>query len=330
MDMSFTTTCWASPVRHILFFGLLAALALLPFSYRRGAVSTGRAASMLAAPLLFFAVSSVAAALSYSYLEGGLWAGGARGPGSIAAGLAEVASVRLYGIYPAVFLAIVTSFLLARAAQPSQPHTSRSAAAVLTVTVCLLTCAALVAFKPIPRPHTFPALLLPSCIALLLALVLVLAGPRLWPGPASRRFALRGAGIILAILVAALLVTAYSREQWLRVAVGGAQPLVAAGSLALAAELDIVGRHKVAMNLKFLRTFWNPVFVVGLAILALGCGPLVLFGVLQEFGYFPENNGLGLGLPFWIAVWPALAFLIGGTVVAVKRADTRTGSGGAA
>jgi hypothetical protein len=84
------------------------------------------------------------------------------------------------------------------------------------------------------------------------------------------------------------------------------------------------------MNLKFLRAFWNPVFVVGLAILALGCGPLVVFGVLQAFGFFPENNGLGLGLLFWIAVWPALAFLIGGTVLAVKHADRRTGSGGAA
>jgi hypothetical protein len=83
------------------------------------------------------------------------------------------------------------------------------------------------------------------------------------------------------------------------------------------------------MNLRFLRAFWNPAFVVGLGILALGCGPLLVFGALQAFGYFPGNNGLGLGLLFWIAVWPALAFLIGGTVVAVKRADTRTGSGGA-
>ena len=53
-------------------------------------------------------------------------------------------------------------------------------------------------------------------------------------------------------------------------------------------------------------------------------------GQRVELKRFDIQDGLGLGLLCWIAVWPALAFLIGGTVVAVKHADTRTGSGGAA
>jgi hypothetical protein len=84
------------------------------------------------------------------------------------------------------------------------------------------------------------------------------------------------------------------------------------------------------MNLKFFRAFWNPAFIGGLAILAVGTGPLVVFGVLQQFGYFPGNNGLGLGLLFFFTVWPALAFIIGGVVVGVKRLDSSNRDGRAA
>ena len=47
---------------------------------------------------------------------------------------------------------------------------------------------------------------------------------------------------------------------------------------------------------------------IGLGCLALSVGPLVLFGVLQMVGFFPGNNGLGLGL--WMTFTAPFAFLI--------------------
>ena len=75
------------------------------------------------------------------------------------------------------------------------------------------------------------------------------------------------------------------------------------------------------MNTRFLRAFLNAPFIAGLAILVVGTGPLVLFGILQTFGFFPGNNGLGLGLLFFFSIWPALAFLIGGIAVGIRRVD---------
>jgi hypothetical protein len=83
-------------------------------------------------------------------------------------------------------------------------------------------------------------------------------------------------------------------------------------------------------TLKFLRAFWNPAFIVGLVILVLGCGPLIVFGILQDVGYFPRNNGLALGLLFFFTVWPALALIAVGVALGVKRVDASAGKGGAA
>ena len=80
-------------------------------------------------------------------------------------------------------------------------------------------------------------------------------------------------------------------------------------------------QHEMAVNWKFFRAFRNFPFVLGLVVLALGTGPLVVFGLLQELGYFPGNNGLGFGLLFFFSIWPALALIIGGVAVAVKRVD---------
>ena len=75
------------------------------------------------------------------------------------------------------------------------------------------------------------------------------------------------------------------------------------------------------MNWKLLRAFWNPAFIGGVALLALGSGPLLIFSLLQELGYFPGNTGLGLSLLFFITVWPSLALIIGGFVVGGKQVD---------
>jgi hypothetical protein len=84
------------------------------------------------------------------------------------------------------------------------------------------------------------------------------------------------------------------------------------------------------MNTKLARAFRNPAFIAGVALLLLGSGPLLVFCVLQEFGYFPGNNGLGLGLLFFFTVWPALALVAWGFTVAVRRVDAPAGKGDAA
>ncbi len=83
------------------------------------------------------------------------------------------------------------------------------------------------------------------------------------------------------------------------------------------------------MNLKFLRAFRNPAFIGGVVLLLLGGGPLVIFAILQEFGLFPGNNGLGFGLLFVFTLLPAGALIVGGCVVAVRRADGAGGKGAA-
>ena len=75
------------------------------------------------------------------------------------------------------------------------------------------------------------------------------------------------------------------------------------------------------MNLSFLRAFRNPAMIGGVALLVVSIGPLIIFGILQQFGYFPGNNGLGLGLWFFLTIWPALGFIIAGIVVGVKAVD---------
>jgi hypothetical protein len=84
------------------------------------------------------------------------------------------------------------------------------------------------------------------------------------------------------------------------------------------------------MNLKFLRAFWNAAFIGGLALLIVSSGPLIIFGILQQLGYFPGNNGLGLGLWFFLTIWPALGFLVAGVVIGVKHVDGSAGKGRAA
>jgi len=83
------------------------------------------------------------------------------------------------------------------------------------------------------------------------------------------------------------------------------------------------------MNWKVVHAFWNPPFIGGVALLALGSSPLLIFSLLQELGYFPGNTGLGFGLLFFITALPSLALIVGGVVVAVKRVDAGRGKGAA-
>jgi hypothetical protein len=79
------------------------------------------------------------------------------------------------------------------------------------------------------------------------------------------------------------------------------------------------------MNLKFLRAFWNPAFIGGAALFTLGASPLLVCGILQKFGYFPGSNLVGPGILFFLAACPAVALLIGGLVIGVRRVDATDG-----
>ena len=75
------------------------------------------------------------------------------------------------------------------------------------------------------------------------------------------------------------------------------------------------------MNRGFLKALRNPVFIAGVSLLVLGSGPLIIGGLLHEAGLVDIGNGLGFGLLFFFTIWPSLALICAGIVVAAKRDD---------
>jgi hypothetical protein len=75
---------------------------------------------------------------------------------------------------------------------------------------------------------------------------------------------------------------------------------------------------------RFLNGLNNFAFWVGILVLAMGSGPLLLFGFLQDKGLVaPGNNGLGFGLlMFFTFIFGAL-FVAGGIIEAFIRAVSR-------
>jgi hypothetical protein len=59
----------------------------------------------------------------------------------------------------------------------------------------------------------------------------------------------------------------------------------------------------------------------GLWVLALGCGPLLLFMVANAIGLVsdPDPNPVGLGLLFFVSIWPGAALVVAGFMLAVLR-----------
>ncbi|MBB6228187.1 hypothetical protein FHS79_002372 [Polymorphobacter multimanifer] len=58
----------------------------------------------------------------------------------------------------------------------------------------------------------------------------------------------------------------------------------------------------------------------GLWVLALGCGPLLLFMAAHVVGLTePNPNPVGLGMLFFVTVWPGVALVVAGLMLAVLR-----------
>ena len=59
---------------------------------------------------------------------------------------------------------------------------------------------------------------------------------------------------------------------------------------------------------------------LGLALLVLGCGPLLLFGLIFELGLMsdPDPNPMGLGLLAFLTFWPGLILTIIGLVRSLR------------
>jgi len=65
----------------------------------------------------------------------------------------------------------------------------------------------------------------------------------------------------------------------------------------------------------------NGLLRLGLWVLAIGCGPLLLFLGADAIGLVsdPDPNPVGLGMLFFISVWPGAAMLVAGLMLAVLR-----------
>jgi hypothetical protein len=60
----------------------------------------------------------------------------------------------------------------------------------------------------------------------------------------------------------------------------------------------------------------NRILKAGLLVLALGCGPLLLFGLVFQLGLMddPNPNPIGLGLLAFFSFWPGVILTIIGVV----------------
>jgi hypothetical protein len=67
---------------------------------------------------------------------------------------------------------------------------------------------------------------------------------------------------------------------------------------------------------KFSRLFW-----IGLALFALGTGPLLLIVVAAEIGLTsdPNPNPIGPGLLAFFTFWPAVILIVSGLVASALR-----------
>jgi hypothetical protein len=53
----------------------------------------------------------------------------------------------------------------------------------------------------------------------------------------------------------------------------------------------------------------------GLAVLALGCGPLLLVALAGGLGLVDDPNPIGLGMLAFASVWPGVGMLVAGGLV---------------
>jgi hypothetical protein len=177
MDMSITTTCWATPVRHLILVGLLLALPLAAVTYRRREFTRGRIIAALCAPLVALGIGTIAAAIEFRYIEAGMAAAGVQGKGAFWAAIADLHELRLWGIVPACAIATYALYYLWRFPR-TYPRVGLSPQ--VSVGTILLAYGASTLLSWHPRPTLRPSVisLALSVSATLLSVVLVVVAPR--------------------------------------------------------------------------------------------------------------------------------------------------------
>jgi hypothetical protein len=67
---------------------------------------------------------------------------------------------------------------------------------------------------------------------------------------------------------------------------------------------------------RFTKLFW-----IGVVIFAVGCGPLLVFGLFVALGLNkdPNPNPVGLGMLAFFTFYPSLGLMLGGLVTSIRQ-----------
>jgi len=69
---------------------------------------------------------------------------------------------------------------------------------------------------------------------------------------------------------------------------------------------------------RFSKLFW-----IGVVILAVGSGPLLVFGLFVALGLNKDPNPVGLGRMAFFSFYPSLGLVLGGLVTSIRNGDPR-------
>jgi hypothetical protein len=221
VDMSISTTCWASPVRAIVLLGLLLGLPLAALAFRRREPTVGRAVAFLVAPLIPLGVGNMASAFDLRFLQISMARAGVQGKGVFWAALAEVQEVRLWGLVPACLLAAYSVRIL-WSCRNSESNGASLPSVIVSAVLVTNGLSVGVALHPRPNMAPSPTSVALAVAALLVPTVLVVAAPRLWRDPSHSHILL--AVVVVAILGLSICGFAAARAHYLGLANGRIAP----------------------------------------------------------------------------------------------------------
>ncbi|MCX5786306.1 MAG: hypothetical protein NTX59_11515 [Elusimicrobia bacterium] len=69
------------------------------------------------------------------------------------------------------------------------------------------------------------------------------------------------------------------------------------------------------------KIFRSKVFLTGLGILAIGCGPLLLYALYEFITGAKGGNPVGLGLLLAVSFWPGVILLVAGIILGLLNKD---------
>ena len=69
------------------------------------------------------------------------------------------------------------------------------------------------------------------------------------------------------------------------------------------------------------KIFRSKTFLTGLGILAIGCGPLLLYALYEFVTGNKGGNPVGLGLLLAVSFWPGVVLLVTGIVLGLLHKD---------